>query len=235
MALMIKEERYVINKNDVDLNGVATMYFIADKFQGIASRHADEINVGFDDVYKLGLLWVVMYEKYEVVSKLPALGDEIIVRTWPKKRNRLEFEREFELLDSNNNILVKGISNWCLIDVEKRMISKATNVNFIGEYYDFTRYNEKSKRKLNLDDSNLVNYYSYTVISSDLDRNNHMNNAKYINVINKIKNKKWNIIEIAFIHEARLNDEIKIYYDNSSYKGYVNNNLCFEAMIKWEE
>ena len=81
-----------------------------------------------------------MYENYEVVSRLPKLGEEVIIRTWPKPRNRLEFEREYEMLDVDNNLLVKGISNWCLIDINKRMISKALDVSFIGEYVSYTRY-----------------------------------------------------------------------------------------------
>lgn len=235
MAIMIKEEKYIIDKCDVNKCNEATMFFIADKFQSIASHHADEIGVGFDSVYKLGYFWVVMYENYEVVSRLPKLGEEVIIRTWPKPRNRLEFEREYEMLDVDNNLLVKGISNWCLIDINKRMISKALDVSFIGEYVSFTRYSEKTKRKLNLNDLNFVNYYLYKVTFDDIDRNNHMNNAKYFNVITRINNAKWNKAEIAFIHEARLDDEVKVYYDCKNFKGYVNGNLCFEAIVNWEE
>jgi len=66
-----------------------------------------------------------------------------------------------------------------------------------------------------------------------------MNNAKYLDVIyNKHLNdlSKIKKIIIAFNHEAKLGETINMeYYNNDNehyYIGYVNDEKCFEAIIR---
>ena len=52
-------------------------------------------------------------------------GEVIKVNTWPKTQSKLEFEREYEIRDINDNLLIKGISNWCVINSETRRLERA--------------------------------------------------------------------------------------------------------------
>lgn len=244
MGLMKKEREFFINSSQCDFDDYLKISAAFDYFQDLASMNAEEIGVGFDKVYKLGYYWVVLYEQIEVVKRIPKFGDDIIVKTWPRPRGRLEFEREYAICDKNNELLVKAISNWVLIDVNKRSISKAEDVIFNGEYVNYTNYEGKQKRKLNLEEKEFDNTYEYTVSIEDLDHNLHMNNTRYFNKILNMQcfdtYKRWKKCEIAFIHEARLNDKIKIgHFKNAfsidCYKGYIDGKLCFEAMLYLED
>ncbi len=243
MAVMFKQEKFNIHTSFVDFIDQLRPSAALDFFQDLAATHAKEIGVGFDDVYALGYIWVVMYEQLEVVKRLPKVGEEILVKTWPKSRGKLEFEREYEICDLEDQTLIKGISNWVLLEKERHTLVKANNVNYIGENYPKTNYFEKQKRRLNLNDSIYPFVFSHKVTLSDLDHNMHMNNAKYLDIIHNMQNfdkyKTWKKFEIAFLHEAKLNEEIKVKHFQENgldcYKGYVEEQPCFEAIAYWEE
>ena len=243
MAIMYKENKFSIHTTHCDFKSYLRPCAALDFFQDMASSHAELIGVGYDNIMSKGYFWVVLYEQMEVVSRLPLVHEDIIVKTWPKARYKLEFEREYEMCDLDGNVLVKGVSNWVLLDAKTRMISKATDVEFDGEYFDKANYLEKQKRKLNL---NLDNYdveYKHKVSLSDLDCNMHMNNAKYADIIFNMQKpegyKLWKKLEIAFIKEARLNEEITVRHQiidgNNCYKGYINDEPCFEAILYLED
>lgn len=244
MAIMFLEKKFVIHTTHTDFKDIIRPYAILDFFQDLAGIHAEQIGVGFEDIAKLGYIWVVLYEQYEVLQNLCKYGDEIIVRTWPKPRGRLEFEREYEICDSNGNLIIKGISNWALIDINKRTIAKANDVNFNGEFYQRTNYTDKQKRKLNLKPENIIKEYNHQVVLSDLDHNMHMNNSKYLDILYNMQNindyKICKKVEIAFIHEAKLNDiiNVKYYKDENNrdcYIGFIDDKTCFEAILTTEE
>lgn len=244
MSLMEKEMDFFIHSSQCDFNDNLKISAAFDYFQDLAGMHADEIGVGFEPTYALGYYWVIMYEQIEVVKRIPKFGDKIIVKTWPKPRGRLEFEREYAIYDENKDLLVKAISNWVLIDINRRTISKAENIKFNGEYVAYSNYEGKQKRRLNLPDNEFDSYYTYTVGIEDLDHNQHMNNTRYLNKILNMQSfdnyKKWKKCEIAFLHEARLNDTIKIghYKDEEGidcYKGYINDQLSFEVKLYLED
>ena len=70
-----------------------------------------------------------------------------------------------------------------------------------------------------------------------------MNNSKYLDIIHNMQDmdsyKLWDKVEIAFIHEAKINDiiNVKRFKDDNKdcYKGYVNDVACFEAIVYWKE
>ena len=95
---------------------------------------------------------------------------------------------------------------------------------------------------MNLED-NHEKSYSHTVCLNDIDHNMHMNNSKYLDIIYNMDTvdsyKLWKKIEIAFLHEARIDDMIDIshYIDKDNvhcYKGFINDIACFEVKITKE-
>lgn len=243
MAVMFKELKFKVHTTQCDFKEYLRAYAALDFFQDLAWLHAEEIGVGYQDTLNHNLAWVVMYEQFEVVSRLPKFGETVIVKTWPKERGRLECLREYEICDENNNLMIKGISNWVLINIGKRTLSRGSEIKFNGEYLDKTNYPEKQKRKLDLNDEGIDYSYSYKVLLSDIDTNHHMNNSKYLDIIHNMQDmdsyKLWDKVEIAFIHEAKINDiiNVKRFKDDNKdcYKGYVNDVACFEAIVYWKE
>lgn len=244
MSEMYLSKNIIVTKDDVDKNNNMKPFSMLDKLQDLAAIHADIIGVGYNEIIKRNLAWIVMYETIEVVTRLPKKDEEIKVITWPKPQYKLEFEREYEIRDLNDNLLVKGISNWAIFDINKRRIARADSIIFNGEYITQTNYPNKAPRKLDLACDNILNTIYYEVTESDIDSNGHMNNAKYIDAVSKLiyKNTKaiFKKLQIAFIHEARLGQKIKIDYykaeDNlDAFIGHIDDQLSFELIVEMEE
>lgn len=243
MSLLYKEKNFFIHTSYVDRKENARLSGILDICQDIAGMHAIDIGVGYDFMSPKGYGWIVLYEKVVVRDRMPKYGDDVIVKTWPKARGRLEFEREYEICDIDGKPLVNAISNWAVMDIETRRISKATDVNYDGEYYPNNYFNEKAKRRLSLSLGDVIAEANYKIQLSDLDPNGHMNNAKYLDIIyNMNVHKEYKNIkemEIAFIQEARLDDVITVKYfkddNNDCYIGMVNDAPCFEVIIRLED
>ena len=243
MAVMYKSINYNVRERDVNLNDQIRPATVLDYFQDVAGIHATELGLGYEPMIKMNLFWVILYVTFEVVGEMPSFGQTIKINTWPKSQTRLEAEREYEIRDANDNLLIKGISNWCLINSETRRLEKADKLVFPGEYYDKTNYEGKCKRRLGLQPTNITAEYNYKVHLTDLDHNLHLNNARYLDIVYNmfVENgkKKYKKCEIAFISEARLNDIINVKYfkvDNKDcYQGFVNGDLSFEVVPEVEE
>lgn len=227
-----------VREKDVKINDIVKHSTILDYFQDIAGMQANEMHMGYRDV-KDSYLWILLYIRFDVVSRLPHFGEEVDVITWPKPKGKLEYEREYEIRSKDNELLITGISNWCLIDSKTRMIKRA-ELDYEGEMYPNTNYQAKSPRKLGLELGDVIDEYNYKVLMTDLDHNIHMNNARYLDIIYNMGNASdYKKLEIAYLHEAKLNEIINVKHFKDGiydcYIGYVNGEKCFEVKIIYDE
>lgn len=244
MAIMKKEMEFFIQTSAVDVRDKIKPASVFDYFQDIAGLHAKELGVSYETIKKDNLAWVILYETYEVINMPPYL-DKVIVKTWPKKKGRLEFEREYFMETLEGKPLIKGISNWVLIDINNRTIVRTDRVDYNGEYYEFTNYNEKTKRKIGLDYSKCSDFFESVVTYDDLDHNGHMNNTRYLTHIYNnydFENRKCYCrhVEISFIKEAKWKDTISIGHyvledGRDAYIGKISDEVCFECILTMEE
>ena len=240
---MKKTMDFFVHTKDVDHNDIIRPSAILDLFQDLAGLHAEELGVGYQDLRKLNYAWVVLYQQFEM-KKLPPYLDKVYLTTWPKPKGRLEYEREYLLKDSKGEVLGQGISNWIVIDLSTRSLVRSDKVNFNGEFETFTNYPEKCKRKLNLKVEDIIDEVDCEVTLEDIDHNGHMNNARYLSLIQNnfygFDSKKYvRTAEISYIKEAKYKDIIKIkhfaYNGCQAYVGYIEDELCFECLLGEEE
>lgn len=202
-------------------------------FQDVASCHSELIGVGFNDMLDKKLYWVLSRVKYDVI-KMPQVNQTVIVETWPHEKGKIDFDRDFKITSLDGSVLILGTSKWCVIDVINRTLQHTDNVTYNGEYCLDKNYQERFC-KINLPEKELVQNSTYLVKFSDLDRNQHMNNTNYANlIINTIQNKNFNHFEINFNKECLENDKIDIFHtqeNNTEYViGQVNGVTTFTAL-----
>ena len=240
---MIKKITMPIQTKDVDINDYIRPSSVLDYFQDIAGVHANELGLGADYMKNLGSLWIILGERFDVIKRVPKYGEDITIVSWPKNQDKLFMEREYEIRDLEDNILIKGISLWVLVNKDTHKIERADKAKFPGLYYDKTSYQEQTKRKLNLVSHDIINEFDYKVLLTDYDHNKHLNNARYLDIIYNMFDTNYNYIfnscEIAFHHEALQNEIIHvIHYKDDIYDcfiGYVNNELSFEVKMILKE
>lgn len=231
-------EVFRLRVSDYDCFDKLMPHAVLDLFQDVAGKHADLIGVGFNDLIKNNLIWVLVRTKY-IVLKNPPLYAKVKATTWPKPKGRIDFDREYIIEDEKGDLLIKGISKWVVVNAKTRRISLTKDVNYSCDISHDANFNGNFEK---LEDFFIdgCQENEATTTFSDLDHNGHVNNINYarfiINSINLSKADEIQSFEINYIKELPANTKIKIYSKKCGkvidVKGIINNvDVSFIAKI----
>lgn len=241
------KERYMANTfvdtfrlkaSDYDVYDNLKPSCILDLMQDVAGKHADELHCGFKDMVEKNMYWIILRTKFDVIAN-PKMFSKIDVKTWYKKKGRVDFDREYELVDEDGNVIVRGISKWVAIDSRRRMIVPARNVPF-PECDEYEENYPNSVEKLDDFDFENADVYNGKTAFCELDHNRHINNIQYANyVMNALKfDEKEQVIsfQIEYVKELELDENFALKYTkiDNEYKvrGYKENGeISFNASL----
>ena len=179
------ERTYHLRTSDFDMRNRILPSSVLDLFQDTAGEHASSLGVGYYDLLPENKCWMILRTRYEVIRQ-PRLFSDVIVRTWPIESRRIEFDRDYIMYDSDGNELIKGTSQWAILDVsdrEKPQLVMARNFDLrLDEYLPERALEGRFERlapNFDTDGAPYVTKSGYT----DIDTNDHVNNIKYANFI----------------------------------------------------
>lgn len=235
-------EKYRLRTNDFDTLDHIYMSSILDFCQDSAGEHANELKVGFDDLYKDGRIWMVLRTKIKAIDYPPTLSS-VLVKTWPLAPNRIDMDRNYLItsLDENKTYF-KVVSKWIVCNISDRRLVRAKDVHFdIDSYSDEILFDEPFD-KLSFDDFACEDSKLINTTYLDLDHNGHINNTKYMNFIllgvEELQNQKILEMQIDYVHELKKDFPVEIQYmrrDKTFYvKGISNGVESFLAKIEIE-
>lgn len=201
-----------------DVNDRLRPASVLDIFQDAAARHAEILGCGYLTMLNKNRLWVLLRNHYEVV-KYPYYTQEFVVSTWPKQ-GRLDFDRSYLLCDKNGEVLIKGVSKWCVIDAVSRRLVKDTRVEYPGSCPQELACLPAVKLAVPQEGQSCG---MFTAGLSDLDHNGHMNNTRYADILQNCLEKDEGITELDFnyLHEMSLGDCLEVYKKREGDKLYV--------------
>ena len=240
MEQTIYIEKISFDKTDFVNENLKT-YYIFKAFTHMATKHAEILGVGFEQMIKKNLLWVTMRTKYEIVGNIaPCQTYEIT--TFPQSKNMLEFDRDFLLKDLSGNILLRGTSKWCVIDSKTRRIARTSAIEL--PCADIKPVFDEKFLKTEAFVPQTAPDFSYQVVSDDIDSNGHMNNSIYARIVFDAlrlgKNKEIKTFQLNFLHEAMLSNRIDLYTKQTQEGICVVGKLCeaencFTALVKFKD
>ncbi len=215
-----KELTFRLTVLDYDYLDKITFYSISNLFQEIASLHAFELGCGYKVMKEKNLAWIVARSKI-TLFKQNGFDKEVKVITWPHPNGRFDFDRDYLLLDKNNEIIAKGTSKWLVYNLERNFLCSSKGIMENIEFSNERVYEEKLNK---IDYGEIKNYKfikSHIIEKSDLDHYGHMNNAKYLQLmINSMSVEKEIIeVQIDYINQGFYNHKIDLYkkIENDNY------------------
>ncbi len=237
-------EKFVVAVDEVDFLERLKPSAVLQYFQDIATAHADILGIGYEKMREKNMIWVLTRISVEFY-RYPQIGEEIVVTTFPKKPNIADAVRDFYMTDSKGNVIVAGSSKWLVIDADSRMIRRCSVLfDYKADEYIPQNPFDGANSTLSDIDEEYGCVMSNTVRLSDLDRNRHMNNARYGDIIlNAFDPKKFESeiikgFDINFLNELRYGDNYCVYRadkdDISSIKADREGTTVFRARICWE-
>ncbi|HEX7411880.1 MAG TPA: acyl-ACP thioesterase domain-containing protein [Bacteroidales bacterium] len=242
--LSVWTDSYNIHWCDADTKGNASIMSLFNYMQESALRHAGHLGFGYDAVLEVKQIWVIVRMQLEV-NRYPQWGESIMIRTWPRGVESIFALRDYEIIDSNGNVIVAATSRWIVIDAITR---RPLPMKIIQQALYMCDPREAiatiSEAKMPADDFVLLK--QHTVQYCDLDKHNHVNNTRYVEWIvnafpgNWFQGHEITAFRIDYQGESHQDDEIAIYADqpegmNTWIKAIrtFDQKIIFKALISW--
>ena len=90
--MISKKETYVITTNNLDAYDHLTVTSVLDLCQSIASNHANELGIGYDEFIKENKQWLIIGNKFTFLKDLVS-PYKIVIETFPLKSRCRRRER----------------------------------------------------------------------------------------------------------------------------------------------
>ena len=200
-------QNYEVTDIAVDRYGRMKPSMILFLAQEVAGRHCNLLSVDYDTLAAKRMFWAVTRHRVQI-TRMPLRGETIRIETWPMPTTRVAYPRSVIAYDEQGNECFRAISLWVLMDLDKRsmILPGKSGISVVG-----------TLRGLELDTPNglvakdLRCHQSRNVCFTDLDRNGHMNNTKYLDWIS-------DLLPSGF-HENHQPREMTVCYFNESREG----------------
>ena len=175
--------------------------------QEVAGQHCTELALDYDTLARRRLFWAVTRHRVQV-TRLPMRGETVHIETWPMPTTRAAYPRSVVAYDENGNECFRSISLWVLMDLDTRnMILPGKS----GIVVSGTLRGTELALPNGLVPKPMTNGRSRDVCFTDLDRNGHMNNTKYMDWID-------DLLPSAF-HEEHPVKEFTVCYHSEAREG----------------
>ena len=203
----IYRQTLTLNDSCVDRYGRIKPSMVLFCAQEVAGKHSELLGAGFDDLAQKGIFWAVIRQKVQI-TRLPITGETIRLETWPMPTTRVAYPRSTVAYDENGNECFRAISLWVLMDAESRamILPGKSGVEVSG-----TLLGSELAAPGSLVPKALRNAKERTVCFTDLDRNGHMNNTRYLDWID-------DLLPSAF-HEDHPVREFTVCYHSEAREG----------------
>ena len=211
----IYQQEFTITDNTVDRYGrlkpSVILYFV----QEVAGRHFDVISMDYDALASHGMIWAIIRQRVQI-TRLPNRGETIRVETWPMPTTRVAYPRSVVAYDAWGNELFRSISIWVLMDLNTRnmILPSKSGIAVAGTL----RGNELAVPG-GLPAKLLRSHRSRTVCFTDLDRNGHMNNTRYLDWIDDLlpsafhEHHTFRDFTVCYLSETREGQELELRWD----------------------
>ena len=118
------EQDFTVRSYEVGPSGAAPVFRLLDYFQEAATRHADTMEISFQEMLDQGLAWVLA-RLYIEIGTLPRMHETVHVTTWHSGLDRRFARRCFRMERPGGGLVARGTANWLVMDAEARaMVSK---------------------------------------------------------------------------------------------------------------
>lgn len=232
------EINFSLRSSDFDAQGRIKPSSVLDIFQESATRHAEALGTGFDDMLAHKMFWVLTKVRYTVHNPL-CFQQNVKVLTRAYEPKLVEFRRDFAVYDTNGVLLITGTSMWTVISSETRRIVRTTGLYGKDVLSDEHFYDGEILRLPDFDGEKLTK--TQTAEYCDLDRNGHVNNRRYADFAQNVLDFHGEIknFQIDFHREILAGDTVEFNFEKKDasvlIRGVKDGKAmfeCFEEYIK---
>ena len=222
--LVIYEIEVVVHSFQLDVFGRLKPHFFANILEEVSQKHAAELGFASQDISRKGFFWVLGQINIDI-KRFPVRDEKLIVRTAICEFSGFTSIRGFEIFVGE--VLVAEMAcQWLLLDKESRRPVRLTEVLEMPATARLVSEKTKLFDRVSLPED-AISVGSREIAYSDLDTNQHMNNAKYIEwALDKIPyewlaQKRMSFVKVNFLAELLYLDKVELFSKGIDDKEYI--------------
>ena len=168
--------------------------------QQVAGEQCDAFGLPQKVLDEKGVFWAII-RNFLTVHRLPKAGETIRLETWPMPTTRTCYPRACLAFDANGDLLFECHSLWILMDQKTRamVLPGKSGIDVPGTQRENTPPAPRSLSPIREEGR-----CRRQVSQEDLDKNNHMNNARYLDWVSALP--VWNddlrSANLCYLNEA---------------------------------
>lgn len=207
----IYEEEFFLTAGHCNAQGVMPVTMILSRLIEVATAHANNLNIGYENLKKFGLAWVLSRVSISV-ERYPVINERYIVQTWIESYGRHFSERNFLFKTPTGENLAWVKSIWAPLDMQKRCLGDLTDLKIEPPIVDIIKCPiTKAEKVVDVgEDQPAVLYpFHYT----DIDFNRHVNSVRYLELIMN----QWDMRH----HDKKMIVKLDVNYINECHYGQI--------------
>ena len=181
--------------------------------QEAGEQHLGPAGLGWRDLSGHGIAFVAS-RWHAVIHRLPRLEETVTLTTWHRDRKGPRFFRCYEWRDAAGHVLIEGVMQFALVSVTDHRLLRGDEFMALAPLPDATRgvgCADPGRFAL----TGATDAGTYTVRRSDIDRNGHMNNTRYADLMWDFMPSLWQgcepkDVELYFAGESRQGDTLSV-------------------------
>jgi acyl-ACP thioesterase len=203
-----------------------------------ACLSADELHFGYQDISPKNIGFILS-NWYIQLDRAILLGEKLTIHTWPIKPQRLIVLRDFEFFVGDEKVGV-ATSRWCLVDLKTFSLLPTSSVfaNDTREYNDFRSVEFNNWKIAQVEPMAFV--YGKTVVLSDYDHYNHVNNTKYADFVldafvkDELKGKRMVSAQMSYLKQCKWGEKIDFYRAEDNGFTYIEGRCGEELRVAFK-
>lgn len=224
---MIVERKFEIGFRDVGKSNKLTDKALLGFLEDVAGKHSNIAGYGLNNIEKTGVTWVLLNWKVKVFNR-PLYGETVLVKTWARDTAKFYTYRDFEVYNSNNELVAIATSKWALLDANTMSLIKIPD-EVIAPYEIETKkvFGEEPEPNKIMNPEEVSSVSNYAVGRKDIDINAHVHNVTYMDIAYEVlpeevyNNIDCNSFEIMYKKETKLGETIKCFYSKIDNMHYI--------------
>lgn len=180
------------------------------KYLGEVSMIHNILLVDHEQMERLNYGWMLHRWKV-IVDTYPKAGETIRIETWISEVDKFYAHREFIIYNEDNLELGKATAIWIFLDMNRKRPIRIKEEHYdLGNILKKKVFNEFYKFRSNVKTDNPIDFH---IRKSDIDYNDHVNNAKYLEWI--METIPEEIYENYILSEVEIQYKKEIKYPNT--------------------
>lgn len=202
------------------LSGRVRLGDLAREMEKITEEHLGILGLSRDRLKAEGKIWVIAWTQIHI-SRLPELGEQVILRIWPGKMKAMMQVRRYAFYTAGGEPLACASSIFVMMDANTRSFAAPSEILKYLPVVEIPGEPDLPPMRLEFP-AELSKTLSRTVAAEEIDLNGHLNNTHYLDWADGLMGEKTpSSVWVQYVKELMEGQEVVLQHEMQESALYV--------------